>query len=340
MIGFRIAFGILVCATAAQAQTTTVQFRGQVTGIGALENADFPDAQLGDDVILRVAVSSQTSPFSALSFDVVRGESSVQVGDRIVSFIPGGPSSFFYSPCDHGFDWVSSSGTFLNTPSGNSPSSLNYNGGCFDLPDDWLATEGDPPFAMPSGGVNPLQIGSIAATMDFLFVGDGEQDLGGGLGLYCSPAIEHHQGGSATLATSSFLSGSTMDLHLEATGGPTNQFGFFFMGPGFGPPFTVFNGTFCLSQPIARYNSQAANNQGLPALNSIGQFDASGVMQNLSGTSSTGTGFDVPLALPYSPAGQMIAPGDTWYFQFWYRDLDDQGQSTANYSDALSATFN
>lgn len=161
----------------------------------------------------------------------------------------------------------------------------------------------------------------------------------GGVGLFCSPAAEHFLGGSVTLEASGFAV-STMALHLEASGGPADQFGFFFMGPGFGPPFLVFNGIFCLSQPIGRYNLQVAQNQGMPTLNSLGQFDASGVMQNLSGTSSVGTGFDVPLVLPYAPGGQLIQPGDTWYFQFWYRDVDGAGNPTANYSDAVGATFN
>jgi hypothetical protein len=38
-----------------------------------------------------------------------------------------------------------------------------------------------------------------------------------------------------------------------------------------------------------------------------------------------------------SPASQ-IAPGSTWFFQFWYRD-SDAGPAAFNLSNGLSATF-
>jgi len=90
---------------------------------------------------------------------------------------------------------------------------------------------------------------------------------------------------------------------------------------------------------ILRYNPQVATNQGLPQLNSLGQFDGAGQFQNLSGTSTVGSGFDVPTELPFSPAGKVIAPGDTCFFQVWYRDQDMGGGSSANFSDMVEATF-
>ena len=62
-------------------------------------------------------------------------------------------------------------------------------------------------------------------------------------------------------------------------------------------------------------------------------FDASGTLVNLFGTSSTGTGFDVPAVLP-SPPGGIINAGQTWHFQLWYRD-----GVASNFSDGLSVTF-
>jgi hypothetical protein len=72
-------------------------------------------------------------------------------------------------------------------------------------------------------------------------------------------------------------------------------------------------------------------------MNSIGQFDGSGVFQNLAGTSSVGSGFDVPAALPDPPAG-VISAGSTWNFQLWYRD-GGAGPGSSNFSDGISVTF-
>lgn len=181
---------------------------------------------------------------------------------------------------------------------------------------------------------------------------DGEYNAGSGpflddlevvedpMTIVCSPAAQHHEGGSVTLATSSLVVfGVSSGLHLEATDGPVGEFGFFFIGQGYGPEIDVFNGVHCLTQPTGRYNAQIASNQGNSTLNSLGQFDASGVLQNLSGTSSFGSGFDVPQTLPFTPAGQFIVPGDTWGFQLWYRDVDGDGLPSANFSDALLVTF-
>ena len=69
------------------------------------------------------------------------------------------------------------------------------------------------------------------------------------------------------------------------------------------------------------------------SINSIGQFDGSGVLQNIVGTSTVGSGYDVLATLPTPPGGTITA-GDTWYFQCWYRD----GQRS-NFSNVLAVTF-
>jgi hypothetical protein len=68
-------------------------------------------------------------------------------------------------------------------------------------------------------------------------------------------------------------------------------------------------------------------------LNSIGRFDAGGVFQNLAGTSTVGSGFDLPATLP-SPPGGTINPGATWNFQLWYRD-----GAASNFSDGILVMF-
>jgi hypothetical protein len=53
----------------------------------------------------------------------------------------------------------------------------------------------------------------------------------------------------------------------------------------------------------------------------------------MAGTSSMGSGFDVPFNLP-TPPNSAISPGTTWHFQLWYRD-----GAASNFSDGVSVTF-
>jgi hypothetical protein len=130
--------------------------------------------------------------------------------------------------------------------------------------------------------------------------------------LFCDPANAHSSGGSVTLASSSATGPA---FHLEATDGPSGEFGYFLVSLGMTEPGTpISNGRFCLTQPVGRYAPAAGG-----ALNSIGSFDAAGVLQNAAGTSSIGSGFDVPLGLP-TPPGGTITPGTSYYFQCWFRD--------------------
>lgn len=133
---------------------------------------------------------------------------------------------------------------------------------------------------------------------------------GAGVVAFCDPANSNSTGGPVSLTGTLGLSG----LHLEASGGPSGQFGFFLVSAGSHAGVTVSDGLLCLSSPIGRYNSVAGG-----ARDSLGQFDVSGVLVNLAGTSSSGTGFDVPIQLP-SPPGGAIVSGSTWNYQLWYRD--------------------
>ena len=163
----------------------------------------------------------------------------------------------------------------------------------------------------------------------------------GTLTIGCDPASDHYQGDYAKLDTSSFGSGVGSGLHLEVTDGPTGEFGFFLTSAGGSASTNVFQGVLCLDTPQGRYNPAIAGLQGLPQLNSIGQFDAGGVFQNIAGTatSSGGSGFDVPTEIPFSPVGTVIAPGDTWYFQCWYRDQVSMPGDSANFSNMIEASF-
>ena len=144
-----------------------------------------------------------------------------------------------------------------------------------------------------------------------------------------------------TLSRSTLSSGLGSGLHLLATEGPIDEFGFFLVAPSATSTTAAFSGVLCLDMPIGQYNANTANNQGLPSLNSIGRFNCSGTLMSTTnnGTSHTGQGFDVPVALPFSPPGQVIQPGDTWYFQLWYRDQVLALGDSANFSDVVGVTF-
>ncbi|MEZ5974569.1 MAG: hypothetical protein R3E96_06925, partial [Planctomycetota bacterium] len=155
---------------------------------------------------------------------------------------------------------------------------------------------------------------------------------GGTIQTFCDPAAANSTGVPTVLA-GAFGSGVGSDLHLEATSGPPTQFGYFLVGSAAQDPGVAVGGGFlCLSQAapnvLGRYNLT-----GTP-LGSIGSFDAAGVLQNLTGTSTTGTGFDVPSNLPL-PGSPTIAPGSTWFFQLWHREPG----GASNFSNAVAVSF-
>ncbi|MEZ6002890.1 MAG: hypothetical protein R3F33_01775 [Planctomycetota bacterium] len=157
---------------------------------------------------------------------------------------------------------------------------------------------------------------------------------GGGVGTaFCHPADANSTGVPAELSAS-FGTGVGSDLHLEGTNGPAGEFGYFLVGSGFVDPGLALpqGGHLCLdtAQSLGRYNVSGV-------LNSVGQFDGSGVLQNLVGTSAVGSGFDVPATVPIA-GNPAIMAGDTWYFQLWYRDTP-AGTGSANLSNGLAVTF-
>ena len=191
-----------------------------------------------------------------------------------------------------------------------------------------------------------LQIGGWtgstgAGNLDISNVSGGCGPGGGTITVECDPAANHFLGNYAKLDTSSFGSGLGSDLHLECTDGPAGEFGFVLVAGAGTPGIPVFNGVLCLGSPQGRYNPAIATNQGNPALNSIGQFDGAGTLQSLFGnaTSSGGSGYDVPSALPFSPPGMTILPASTWYFQVWFRDQIAMPGDTANFSNMIKVDF-
>ncbi|MFT7676665.1 MAG: hypothetical protein ACI8QC_000638 [Planctomycetota bacterium] len=152
--------------------------------------------------------------------------------------------------------------------------------------------------------------------------------------VFCDPANANSTGVPAILtATGSFdTTAGTSPVHIECVGGPQGLAGYYLISAGNTNSLSVSQGVLCLTGPTGRYNPAAGG-----ALNSLGIFDAAGVLQNIAGTSVSGSGYDVPIGLPAPPGGNIIS-GSTWYFQVWYRDINPT--SVSNFSNGVGVTFN
>ncbi len=131
--------------------------------------------------------------------------------------------------------------------------------------------------------------------------------------------------GVPTVLTGAVTGSPGSGLHLEATSGPPGQFGYVLIGTGVSPAgLPIASGNLCLSGALARYNLAGTT------MNSIGLFDGAGVLQNLAGTSTVGSGFDVPSMIP-SPIGGILMAGTPMHFQLWHRDVG----MTSNFSNTV-----
>tara|TARA_R110002126_G_scaffold1402_12_gene8015 strand:- start:4266 stop:5264 length:999 start_codon:yes stop_codon:yes gene_type:complete len=155
----------------------------------------------------------------------------------------------------------------------------------------------------------------------------------------CEPSNPNAEGGAEELFVK-LPPWTTADLaSLNPSGGLTGSFGMLIVGPtSVGPtPMQAYSqGLLCVSPPIGIYSPSIASSLQNPALNSLGRFDASGYdpVNNVSGD-----GFDLPRQLPYLGPIQEIQPGDSWSFQFWYRDRDANGAPASNLSTMAVISF-
>jgi hypothetical protein len=117
-------------------------------------------------------------------------------------------------------------------------------------------------------------------------------------------------GAGALIAGSGSTSIGANDFGLAVSACPTNQFGMFYYGSyAVQVPFGA--GLRCVGGSIVRFGIQHVDNAG-----------------------------DAARAIDYGslPPGGQIQAGDTWRFQFWYRD-PMAGGTTFNLSDGLEARF-
>ena len=131
--------------------------------------------------------------------------------------------------------------------------------------------------------------------------------------IYCTSAT-NSTGQAAQIEARGSLQIAADDLTLHVTSIPANVFGFFVMADTQDnvPMFGSSQGTLCLGQPIYRF-SQDVLNSGLegyvlfqPQLSAL-------------------------------PQGVVFQPGETWNFQYWFRDSNPV--ATSNTSNAIAITY-
>ncbi len=278
---------------------------------------------------------------SQVPFDWMAGTNdmllfSVRRGSAVI----GMPDSIFGIPIEEG--------DILTTPL---PS---FMGGVSPFPGIFIAAENMGLGTLRSGTASGSNFGDDLDALDSVHViihdcdGDGVEDVVAiatglvtdanmnGIPDSCEPGVLcvplPNSTGVPTLLTGTMGSGVGSGLHLEATSGPPTQFGYFLIGTGVtAPGLPIASGILCLDtspgNAMGRYSVTGTS------MNSIGIFDGAGILQNGVGTSTVGSGFDVPSTIP--TIGGLITTGSTWHFQLWHRDLP----TTSNFSNAISVTF-
>ncbi len=214
---------------------------------------------------------------------------------------------------------------------------LSYQGAVVHTSTVLSPNTGGPAVWLPSGYTGPVDSMQYVSSVNIhgvdLFT---YTPVGSGPGVpFCDPMDVNSTGMPTTIAADLSAPGGS-GLHLEATNGPATEFAYFLVGSGFTEPgLNLSNGRLCLAtgggNSIGRYNVTGTT------WNSIGAFDAAGVLQNAAGTSSVGSGFDVPATIPIAGTPTIMV-GETWHFQLWHRDTA-AGPGQSNFSNGLSVTF-
>ena len=177
---------------------------------------------------------------------------------------------------------------------------------------------------LAASGVGPVQSGNAVFLLDA--IGGGSSIIGT---PFCDPALTNSTGASTSLRAVP-TAGIGSGVRLLASAGPPTQFGYMLIGGSTSTGVQISQGLLCLGTAggLGRYNLTGT------VMNSLGRFDASGAFENLTGTSASGLGFDVPMTLPFA-GSPTIQAGATWNFQLWHRE--SAGQS--NFSNGLTVVF-
>lgn len=144
--------------------------------------------------------------------------------------------------------------------------------------------------------------------------------LSGALGSrYCGPAVPNSTGGPAEITLGGSNSLELASMTLMAQGLPTGTFGFF------------------LTSRVAAFAPSVPGSQGALCLGGrVGRFVGPGQVQNSGSFGAFEIQVD-PGSLP-TPTGSVgAAPGESWYFQAWFRDANPA--STSNFTDGATVRF-
>jgi len=162
-----------------------------------------------------------------------------------------------------------------------------------------------------NGIYDPKELQSGALTDNDM---NGIPDQCEGLGTnYCS-TNQNSTGAQASIAASGSAVVADNDLTLVAASMPPGQFGYFMMSDSqaFVPLFGGSQGNLCLGSPLLRFALFITQVDG------AGEMTLSADLNNL-------------------PLATVIAPGETWNFQCWFRDQNPG--STSNTTDGLAIPF-
>ena len=138
----------------------------------------------------------------------------------------------------------------------------------------------------------------------------------------CSPAVANSTGQPGVISVAGSATAADNDLTLFGSQLPMNSNGFFFTSRE--TNLVVMPGGSVGNICIASF--------------AIGRYDGNILNSGMSG--------EVNLALdlastPLQPGGPVsIMAGETWYWQYWYRDTVVGGGAGSNFTDAIGITFN
>lgn len=134
---------------------------------------------------------------------------------------------------------------------------------------------------------------------------------------FCSQSLFNSTGRHASMSASGSPRASDNNLRLGATDLPMNSFMYFFVGDA-QTSVDLTAGRLCVSGNIGRYL-------------------APGQIQNSMSTGSVS--LQAPIQpIPGNPP-TFAAPGQTYFFQGWYRDANGMGLPTWRFTEGLSVTF-
>lgn len=233
-------------------------------------------------------------------------------------------SNMYYKDVDHhsgsiwaNTDWNMTSGG--NAPTWTCPQTFAQNPNASALRWGFMATfsfetDAPPASAMASANLGLFKTGGTLAAD--VIVPDNNACTGGSITPYCSANANSAFASGAQFSISGTPNVTTNDLTLTVSSLPPNQIGYWLMAPNqaFVPFFSGSQGNLCLGAGGVRWNEPQ-----------YVQWSGAFGFAQMSPDLSTG------------PYGTPINDGDTWNFQFWYRDINPS--NTSNTSAAVEVVF-